>query len=144
MESKDIYLERKANGICTACGKRKARKNKTMCLECLTKMRNRITRMRRAKGILPREEYGWLGLCKICGKAPMMNGRKVCEKCLVTLQKNAEVGRAAIDMKNHPFRKENDLHFSRKALDQSMETILIIMNFIAIAIIVYRRDRRDA
>lgn len=116
MASKDIYLERKANGICTACGKRKARKDKTMCLECLTKMRNRITKMRRKKGILPREEYGWLGLCKICGKAPMMNGRKVCKKCLVTLQKNAEAGRSAIDMKNHPFRKENDLHFSRKAV----------------------------
>lgn len=71
--------ERKANGLCTRCGKPVPHGSPFQeCIEC----RNRRLKQKRKKkvGKIPRAEWTAYGLCYHCGK-PAMDGKKVCEKC---------------------------------------------------------------
>lgn len=48
------YVERKAAGKCTKCGKRPPQTGKTKCTECLLKSRRAAEKCRRKKGVIPR------------------------------------------------------------------------------------------
>ena len=71
---KQLYNQRKADGICTRCGKVSVKgTGYYTCIKCREKER---------KNIYPRE-YGWArvaeGRCFFCGE-PVKKGYKVCEK----------------------------------------------------------------
>ena len=87
---KDLYNKRKAAGLCTKCG-RKAQPGKTMCTECLIRLRKRD---REKMGTYARD---YEDLCTRCRKKPRMEGKKVCEDCYPILVEMAahmrEVGR---------------------------------------------------
>ena len=84
---KKIYDQRKENGLCTRCGKRKADYGYFTCGVCRSKDRKR----RRAKyGKPDRQERFNQGLCYFCDN-PVKEGYKVCE---YHYQKNVENARS--------------------------------------------------
>lgn len=86
--SRKAYAERKAQGICTRCGKRKADHGYVMCGICREKDRNR---KRIAYGKPDRRERCLSGLCFFCDN-PIKDGYKVCEK---HYQMNVEKARSS-------------------------------------------------
>ena len=86
--SRKVYAERKAQGICTRCGKRKADHGYAMCSICRIKDRNR---QRIAYGKPDRRERYLSGLCFFCDN-PIKDGYKVCEK---HYQMNVEKARSS-------------------------------------------------
>ena len=103
--AKRIYHERKAKGICTRCGKRKAERDKTRCGICLSKDAEAHRKKRDSKN-----HWSEAGLCCRCGK-PSMPGRKLCEdhykKIVASLAKARESKRVDV------FKRQNDMHFLR-------------------------------
>ena len=98
--------KRKALGICTRCGSRKAMPGHTLCLECNIKM-NRYARERKRKnGAIPKEAR-MEGLCIRCG-APVVPGKKLCRRCYEASCENIAKGRAIFQMQGriHPWRDE--------------------------------------
>ena len=67
-----LYADRKEQGLCTRCGKRKAT-NGTVCLDCYAKRR-------RKKYGIERSERPTYGECYICGR-DVLKGKRVCESC---------------------------------------------------------------
>lgn len=86
--SRKVYAERKAQGICTRCGKRKSEYGYLMCGICREKDRNR---KRIAYGKPDRRERYLSGLCFFCDN-PIKDGYKVCEK---HYQMNVEKARSS-------------------------------------------------
>ena len=66
-------------GICTICGKFKARKGKTTCTICATKM---STEQKNRTKSIPFQLRAELGICYRCSK-PVVEGYHLCEKHLV-------------------------------------------------------------
>lgn len=76
------YEYRKANGLCTRCGK-PAVSGLTSCDSCRAKQR-KYWRKRRKEfdfDYIPREERTQTGLCYFCGKTAI-DGKRVCVDCL--------------------------------------------------------------
>lgn len=87
---KSAYAEKKEQGICPRCGKKKARKGYVLCEICRYKISQRRNE-RKAKTEAPkinRKERYKLGLCYFCDN-PVKPGYKCCEK---HCQMNAEKG----------------------------------------------------
>lgn len=76
-------------GICGTCGKNKAIPNRTKCHICAEKDKIREAKRRRAKGILPKNEYMGMGFCH-CGEKAYKNYR-VCEKHYNQLQRANQI-----------------------------------------------------
>lgn len=87
-----LYQRRKEQGLCVACGKRKAQDRRVRCGICLAKERRAAERFKRKNGVMSIQDK-WAEGC-ICGK-PAMHGKKVCEDCYVIFCRNAEKGREA-------------------------------------------------
>ena len=110
-ENKKIqYRQRKQDGICVMCGKKKANLG-VYCSECHCKRLSR-RRDREKTG----REYGEafrermrMGLCMYCEK-PQVNGYRFCEEHLKVRRK---VSKKMIS-RNDSFRKENDAFWMRK------------------------------
>lgn len=105
---KRIREERKAQGICAACGKYPARQNRTLCRACTDKQ-NRYAaeyRMNKAeqqgKNITPRFKRTALGKCYICGEPVSDENKNFCPKHLEAQRKKAAYMRNLIDYNNHP------------------------------------------
>lgn len=73
ISEKRRYEYRKANGICTRCGKNKALEGKTICSECAEKM----SVSRKAN----REYARKIGKCTVCHQEYTIPGKCVCERC---------------------------------------------------------------
>ncbi len=84
--------ERKAEGMCTRCGKRRAKQGYVKCDICLGKFREYSKRHYDAKryikngGIL-RKEYVENGLCYICGQ-PLDRDGGACVRCTERIREN--------------------------------------------------------
>lgn len=104
---KKNYEARKVAGLCVACGKEKARPNRTMCGPCAAAQnRRKLEAYYRKTGGMPRSLLDGVERCAVCGKAPPAHGSKTCEKCYETLCKNAAKARAAhTNNPNHPYRE---------------------------------------
>lgn len=89
---KRLYEERKANGICTYCSKRKAEAGKTKCPQCLEKDRRR----HRNPDVLSKDVARDIGLCTTCLKHPAMEGKHLCETCYQKACASLEEGRKRI------------------------------------------------
>lgn len=104
---KSLYQERKANGICTRCGKRKAAPQKTKCVICLEKDAENHRKKRYGKPKI-REERLKNHLCLWCGE-PAAENNKLCYSCL---QKAVENGKKSL-AKNKLWKAENKLAFMK-------------------------------
>ena len=88
------YVERKAAGKCTKCGKRPPQAGKTKCTECLLKSRRAAEKCRRKKGVIPRTLFGDSYHCALCGIE--VKNKKLCGKCYKKSVHAAEIARANI------------------------------------------------
>lgn len=91
---KQVRAERKANGICTNCGKRPSEQGKTRCTECLLKLRQASIKRNRKQGRVPRELFDGIDLCIKCGRNHPVNGYKLCESCLEKARDSIAYGRS--------------------------------------------------
>lgn len=87
--SKITYQNRKKQGMCIRCGKRKATEGMTTCALC--RARDNETRIARV-GTHDRSERTENGICYFCDN-PTKKGYKVCEKHYQMNIENAEKGR---------------------------------------------------
>lgn len=69
------YHDRKSKGICTRCGKKPAKENRTMCESCLDK-KNSDRRW-------VREMCKKTGICQRCRKNEVFGNEKMCPECRV-------------------------------------------------------------
>ena len=116
--------ERKAQGICVACGKYPARKNRTLCKICTGKQ-NRYQagyRMKKAeqqgKDITPRFKRTSLGKCYICGEPVSDENKNFCPDCLEDQRKKAEHMRKFIDYENHPCKKWIHMYYEERRCEK--------------------------
>ena len=96
--AKKIYYERKAKGICTRCGKRKAERDKTRCGICLEKD------AKAHRKAYSKNAWKEMGLCYLCGK-PVMSGRALCE------EHYAKAVESLAKARNESEGRNNDLRF---------------------------------
>lgn len=93
-KQRQLRAEKKANGICTRCGKRPVQEGKTKCIECLLKLREYSINRNREQGRLPRELLNEVDLCKKCSKSKPVEGYKLCETCLEQARQAIVYGRS--------------------------------------------------
>lgn len=84
--------KRKAEGVCTKCGKRTAKQGYVKCDICLGKSRKYSRRHYASKryiknGGIPRKEYLENGLCYICGQ-PLDRDGGACVRCTERIREN--------------------------------------------------------
>lgn len=106
--------ERKEQGICTRCGKRKAITGRTLCTVCAVEKNNheKAIRYRSINKIpLPRNEWIDYGLCYRCGEEnDNYPFKKLCSKCCKEVSRNFDGKRGL----NSHWKKSNELLFARK------------------------------
>ena len=90
-QKKQLYKERKEQGICVTCGKHEAQTGKVRCGKCLAKDRRMHIKKARAEGVLPHSMLGNGEYCYTCGKPA--NGAKLCPKCLETSRRTIAYAR---------------------------------------------------
>lgn len=95
--SRITYQNRKKQGICTRCGKRKATEGMTTCTLCRAK-NNETRRIR--NGTSDRSERTKNGICYFCDN-PVKKGYKVCEKHYQMNVENAAKGRKTEEAKKY-------------------------------------------
>lgn len=96
---KNQTQKRRAEGLCTRCGKKLTDTSKATCAECRVKMRKQ--KNKRNAGKIPRSEWIENGMCYHCGK-PVMDGKKVCPECYernMKLLEKANASPAGIEAK---------------------------------------------
>lgn len=101
---KTLYYERKAAGVCTACGK-PVWGGTQMCKE------HHLKRKKGWQERNPAKRYKECGLCWICGAEPVP-GKCYCEKHLADKQREAEQARTHIDREKQ--RRKYGLILPRK------------------------------
>lgn len=110
--NKKCYQQRKAEGLCVVCGKKKATKG-VFCLECYLK--NKKGNQKRAQkkkietGGDPRERRTEKGLCRFC-EEPALPGHRLCKKHYSIAVETARHARQF----NHYWREENQILFMKK------------------------------
>lgn len=108
---KKRYQQRKAEGLCVACGK-KAFKG-IFCIECYVKNKKKNQKRAQKKKIEtggdPRELRTEKGLCRFC-EEPALPGHRLCEKHYSIAVESARHARQF----NQYWRKENQLLFIKK------------------------------
>lgn len=99
---KQERAERIANGICTKCGKRKARIGMKTCeLCCKKEYRNQI-KLRIANGYDTREMREYSNRCVICGGEHRYKHFKICKSCYDRLlQAREKAVKASIESGNN-------------------------------------------
>ena len=106
-----LHARRRAEGLCTACGKAPAAAGRASCEPCLAKRRDRDRakyaaskaagklyggadpevrrRAARARGRRRRKAWREAGLCHRCGEPPAVEGGTICTPCRETLRAKA-------------------------------------------------------
>lgn len=95
------WENRKNEGICGVCGRRKAAKGHSLCEVCMISKRNK------QRMDIPRSERVSYGMCYICGEPLDREGRsctKCATECASRLRRNP----------NKMWRRSNELMFGRK------------------------------
>ena len=106
---KDRDKRHKEQGLCIRCGKQKAIKGLTRCVECKVKDFIWYERKRQSNGHIPRTECRSFGLCHVCGKPAEIG--KLCEIHYKIACRNLETARMCRNLENHPWKKDNDIAF---------------------------------
>ncbi|MCD8307958.1 MAG: hypothetical protein LUD51_07030 [Clostridia bacterium] len=75
------YESRKAQGICTSCGKAPAMEGHVMCEACYLKSKNAYKAQWRSFAKSRYQKLKGEGLCVWCGKVPAVEGRTLCAAC---------------------------------------------------------------
>lgn len=109
------YWERSEQGICTACGKRRAVLGKKMCGICLRK-RAEYKRSQYIPAAIPKAERYLHGLCNVCSNSLDMEGMKVCSRCYANLKKARKV--------NHIWKQDNTIIFKRRMIPEQSGIII--------------------
>lgn len=78
---RELYAQRRADGICTRCGKRTAGNGNLMCDICAAAHKKRQKKDAHRKGTMSREEARDLGICIRCMKAEARPGYSLCADC---------------------------------------------------------------
>lgn len=111
---KELREYRKQNGLCVACGKKPARKERTSCYECALKDKNRHKRERERLETNKHEKPS--NICYMCDKAVYKNF-KVCKQHydhlisigkLSNSRKSIKKNISEMYKKNHCAKKENE------------------------------------
>jgi len=100
--TKRVSAERKAEGICVRCGKRKTDGEHISCDICRAKKAAKQREYRRKQGTIPIELRGE-GYCSRCYK-PIESG-KLCTECYGILVQQAAYMRSRQDNSEHKWRK---------------------------------------
>lgn len=79
-KNKIQYAERKSQGLCVRCGKRKATENYSNCVECRIKDNRRKSRYI-PKSPVPIDMRNALGLCRQCGEPLAHPDNTLCLAC---------------------------------------------------------------
>lgn len=112
---KKRYQQRKAEGLCVACGK-KAVKG-IFCIECYVKNKKKNQKRARKKKIEmggdPRELRTEKGLCRFC-EEPALPGHRLCEKHYSIAVESARHARQF----NQYWREENQLLFHQQYITE--------------------------
>lgn len=93
-QGKERTEERRAQGICTKCGRRKPETGRARCAVCNARNRRYYAERARRKGTLPRCMFGDGEHCSTCGKP--VNGTKLCPKCKADAQRTIKIARQHI------------------------------------------------
>lgn len=95
---RDVYLQRKEQGLCAYCGKRPALPNRVRCNDCLQKNRDGARKSWQSRyDTMSRDMMGYLGICMTCGKRPQKAGYKLCAECHAKSVESLKIARAARD-----------------------------------------------
>ncbi len=99
------YHEKKEQGLCVRCGKRKFESGRTLCTICLYKKQRYEQESRERKGIeIPRSERVANGLCYTCGN-PLDRDGRICVSCAEKMTRNLPEKRGG----NVYWQKQNKL-----------------------------------
>lgn len=100
------YNERKEQHRCTQCGKPLSVTRSTqVCKRCRIMFSNAQKKSLHKRGGISRDEAQYYNLCYMCLKKEPLSGRKMCEECYKKIVENSIKGRAAVDTKNHIWRR---------------------------------------
>ena len=105
----ELYKQRREQGICGECGKRKAEEGKSRCRICLDKNAEIHRRKRQEKGSV-KEYRKENGLCFYCGEKADTKSQ-VCQKCYDRCVENGKKSTAHL---TSYWRLDNKLIFLRK------------------------------
>lgn len=107
--SRNLYAERKAQGICTRCGKRKAAPGKAKCFVCLEKDARSKREKYVAKGTNANKERIANGICLKCGINKADSPSKWCKEC----QEESSERLAKARSLSHFWEEDNRIVFKR-------------------------------
>lgn len=100
-----VAEERKKQGLCYRCGKRKADGICDICKAKLKRYRDK------KKDGLDRSEWVSHGFCYLCGKNELYDGHKVCKSCYETRLKTIPAMMASLN--NKTFKELNSLIYKK-------------------------------
>ena len=109
IQQRNLYQERKAQGICTKCGKRKAMPGKRKCGICLEKDAE-IHRIRCYHKIDERQMRIENRLCYYCGEPLDEDDIKICKDCMERCRRS---GQKSLSM-NKYWKMDNKIAFQNK------------------------------
>ena len=100
--------ERRNNGLCYRCGKRKS---DGLCGVCKAKAKRYRDKK---KSNLDRSEWVSYGLCYCCGENKVYKDYKVCEQCYDVRLSTVPKMLAGMNMETNHFVKLNNMYFSNR------------------------------
>jgi len=85
-KKKENYIKNKIIGLCSICGKNKARENKNSCEQCSNKLKDGMKLKMRERN----EELKKKNMCIACGQVKSIEGKNYCEKCIIIRRERAK------------------------------------------------------
>ena len=110
---KRLYYRRKANGLCTKCGK-ESDTGGVLCSRCRAKHHRQQEQARRKNGTKSRKMALDSGFCWLCLKNPVMDDKKICLVCYNKVMPRLETARKNVDLKNHFFARDERVRRTKK------------------------------
>lgn len=116
---------RKANGLCTRCGRKLPYSTYFTCPECRLKNRKQKEKYK-PEDSLPRSMWIEFGKCYLCGNAPLKTGMKICAKCHESIlnqrKKPTEKQLKSWAEFRERGRKAEELHYRRSKWEKQQES----------------------
>lgn len=117
---------RKANGLCTRCGRKLPYSTYLTCPECRLKNRKQKEKYK-TEDSLPRSMWIEFGKCHLCGNTPLKDGMKICAKChesILNQRKNpTEKQLKAWEEFRERGRKAEELHYWRNKWEKQQGSV---------------------
>lgn len=97
------YSERREQGLCTLCGKRKPENGFARCGVCRARLRQYAAKYRLKKGMRTHDERMEHDRCYYCGDKAI-EGKRLCAKCKGQAMQNLKGANKKINWYHHPWR----------------------------------------